>query len=454
MRKREVVHVSSFQPRWYQRDLINALEHGGKKKFVIVWPRRAGKDVATLNLILRQAFKRVGTYYYLYPKYEQCRRAIWDAMLITGEKFLDFIPEKLIAKKNNVEMKIVLVNGSIIQFNGADNADALRGTNPIGVVFSEYSRVNHPEAYNGVVAPILAANGGFVLFISTPYGHNEFYNVYKYAASGNDPEWYYKMLTVDDTKHVSQEVLDKERERMSPEMFMQEYYCSFEVANSGVYYAKYLHEAYAAGRVGFVPHDPSYLVHTAWDLGWNCPSVIIFYQLIGRKICVIDHYHKSNEDLSHYVHQLNSLSELKGYRYGKHFVPHDAKKHELGSGRTRLQILEDLGVKTFVLPRSFLNDGIEVVRHSFKRMFIDKENCSLLLEALENYSRKWDPKAKRYLNKDKENWTNDHCDAFRYMCLSLPYIESGDRSIEEFEKSFQKLVYGNDISLPYVFRDR
>jgi len=155
----------------------------------------SGKDVAALNLLLRQAFKRVGVYYYLYPKYDQCRRAVWDSILITGEKFLDFIPKRLIAKKNNVEMKITLINGSIIQFNGADNADSLRGTNPVGVIFSEYSRINHPDAYNGVIAPILAANGGFVVFISTPNGHNEFYVVYKHSTSGKDEEWYSKILT-------------------------------------------------------------------------------------------------------------------------------------------------------------------------------------------------------------------------------------------------------------------
>jgi len=449
--REEVVKVTTFEPRWYQRDLINSLEHEGKKKFVIVWPRRAGKDVAALNLMLRQAFKRVGIYYYLYPKYDQCRRAVWDSILITGEKFLDFIPRRLIAKKNNVEMKIVLINGSIIQFNGADNADSLRGTNPVGVVFSEYSRVNHPEAYNGVIAPILAANGGWVVFISTPNGHSEFFTVFKYAQSGEDEEWYAKILTVDETKHVTKEVLAKEKSRMSDEMFLQEYYCSFEVANTGSYYAKYVHQAYADGRVGYVPHDTSHQVHTAWDLGWHCPSVIIFFQVIGRKVCVIDHYHKNNEDLSHYVSILRSYSDTKGYQYGRHFAPHDAKKHELGSGKTRLQILEQLGISMTVLGRSLLNDGIEVARHTFKRVFIDQKNCSLLLDALENYSRKWDPVTKRFYNKDKEDWTTDHCDAFRYMCIALSHIDTNERSSEEFDKRYEELMYGRDSMLPKIF---
>jgi len=452
--KEEIIKVTAFEPRWYQRDLINALEHEGKKKFVIVWPRRAGKDVASLNLMLRQAFKRVGVYYYLYPKYDQCRRAIWDSILITGEKFLDFIPKRLIAKKNNVEMKIVLVNGSIIQFNGADNADSLRGTNPVGVVFSEYSRVNHPEAYNGVIAPILAANHGWVTFISTPNGHNAFHEVYKYGMSGEDPDWYVKMLTVDETKHMTPEQLAKEKARMSEELFLQEYYCSFEVSNTGSWYAKYVHSAYAENRVGYVPHDSNHLVHTAWDLGVRAASVVIFYQVIGRKICVINHYHRNNEGLSHYVSVLRSYSSEYGYQYGQHFVPHDAANRDVKDCKSRLDVLSDLGIEPTMLGRAGFHDGIEAVRVKFKRIFIDEKSCSLLLDALENYSRYWDPMTKRFVNDEKKDWTNDHVDAFRYMCLSIDRIDTDERSPEEFDKKYKELIYGGESNLPPVFSDR
>jgi len=236
-------------------------------------------------------------------------------------------------------------------------------------------------------------------------------------------------------------------------MFLQEYYCSFEVANTGSYYAKYVHQAYAEQRIGFVPLDTAHLVHTAWDLGWRCPSIIIFFQVIGRKVCVIDCYNKNNEDLSHYVSKLRSYSELKGYQYGTHFVPHDAKKHELGSGKTRLQILEDLGIHTTILGRTLLNDGIEVVRHTFKRVFIDKKKCSYLLSALEHYSRRWDPIHKRFVNKDKEDWSTDFCDCFRYMCMALPHLETNERSPEEFDKRYRELTYGSDSTLPPIFRD-
>lgn len=450
---REEVKVAGFTPRWYQRELINALEHDGKRNLVVVWPRRAGKDVAALNIMLRQAFRRVGVYYYLFPKQRQCRENIWDSILITGEKFLDFIPKKLIAKKNNVEMKIVLVNGSIIKFSGADNADTLRGGNPVGVVFSEYSRVNHPEAYSAVISPILAGNGGWVIFISTPNGHNNFYDLYKFAEEDETGRWYHTLLTVDDTRHMTEQALADEKKKKADETFLQEYYCSFEIANTGTYYAKYVQQAYADGRVGYVPHDSAYSVHTAWDLGWRCPSVIIFFQVIGRKVCIIDHYHKTNEDLAHYVSMLRSYSQTKSYIFGKHFVPHDAKKHELGSGLTRLQILEQLGLKMDVLERSYLNDGIEVVRHTFKRLFFNEKQCGLLLDALEHYSKDWDPVYKRFIDKDKTDWSTDHCDAMRYLCQALPYIETNERPSEEFDKQYDKIVYGGNANLPPVFRD-
>lgn len=448
--REEIVTVDTFKPRWYQQELVNALEVYGRRQLVAIWPRRAGKDVSALNLMLRQAFKRVGVYYYLFPQYAQCRRAIWDSILITGERFLDFIPSALIKKKNETQMKIQLINGSIIQFNGADKISKLLGTNPVGIVYSEYKSVNNPQAY-GLMRPILAANGGWVLFISTPEGHNLLYDIYKMAKRSDD--WYHTKLTVDDTNHMTEEALAKEREEMSEELFMQEYYCSFEVANTGAYYAKYVAHAYDEDRVGYVPHDASYPVYTAWDLGWHSPSVIVFYQVIGRKICIIDLYHKHNQDLSHYVSLLRSYNVDKGYQYRQHFLPHDAVHHNINDGKTRVQILERLGIKVKVLPKDSFNDGIELVRATFKRMFFDEEKCKLLLSALEKYSRDWDELTKRYINDEKKDWTNDFADVVRYMCISLRYIETNERSPEEFDRRYRELVYGEQSNLPPIFRD-
>lgn len=125
-----------------------------------------GKDIAAFNLCIRECLRKVQTIYYVLPTYSQARKVIWDGIMSNGQKILDFIPEALIESKNSSEMKIRFINGSVLQFCGSDSYSGLIGTNPQGIVFSEYC-ISDPMAYL-YLRPILVANGGWVLFISTP----------------------------------------------------------------------------------------------------------------------------------------------------------------------------------------------------------------------------------------------------------------------------------------------
>ena len=116
--------------------------------------------------MVKKAIEKIGVYFYFLPTYTQAKKIIWDGIDNNGFKFLDHIPEKITKNKNGQEMKIELINGSIIQLIGTDNYDAIRGTNPIGCVFSEYAFQN-PMAWE-VVKPILKLNGGWAIFNTTP----------------------------------------------------------------------------------------------------------------------------------------------------------------------------------------------------------------------------------------------------------------------------------------------
>ena len=158
--------LARFEPRSYQLPVINALEKDGYKKIVCIMPRRAGKDVMAFNMILRAALRKVGVYYYIFPTYSQAKKVIWSSITNAGLAFLDYVPSELVSSKNSQEMKLTLVNSSIIQLVGSDNVDSLMGTNPQGCVFSEFA-MQSPLAYQ-FLRPILTANGGWALFISTP----------------------------------------------------------------------------------------------------------------------------------------------------------------------------------------------------------------------------------------------------------------------------------------------
>ena len=137
----------NWLPRDYQKPLWNSLVTEGYKRAIYVWHRRAGKDLIGLNLIIKSAILETpGTYWHIFPTYNQGKKAIWSETDIKGRKYLDYIPQELIASKNDQEMKIKFVNGSVYQIVGSDNVDALRGAGIKGAVFSEYAE-QRPTAW-------------------------------------------------------------------------------------------------------------------------------------------------------------------------------------------------------------------------------------------------------------------------------------------------------------------
>ena len=373
------IHLNKFQPRPYQLPILDAIENRKYKRVLAILPRRAGKDLTAFNLCIRQCIRKVCVIYYVFPTYAQGKKVIWDSITNTGERILDYIPDCLVASKNSQEMKIRFNNGSLLQIVGSDNYDSLMGTNPQGVVFSEYA-LQDPRAYQ-YIRPILAANDGWAVFISTPRGKNHLYELYQIAK--HSPEtWYCLKLTLDDTQHIPYREIERERAEgvMSEDLIQQEYYTSFEMGVEGAYYARYMDKMRIDGRIGDVPWEANHKVHTAWDIGVRDSTTIIFFQAIGTTVRIIDSYENSKQGLEHYI----SVLEAKPYSYGRHIAPHDIQVKEWGSGMTRLEKARQLGIKFAIADNISIMDGIEAVRSTLNRIWIDQKNCVQFIKALEN----------------------------------------------------------------------
>lgn len=224
----------NFSPRSYQLPFLKAMD-SGIKRASISWHRRSGKDKTAWNYTIKRATQYVGTYFYFLPTYTQAKKVIWDGMDKDGFRFLDHIPKELLANKNDTEMRLELKNGSIIQLVGSDTIDRIVGTNPIGVVFSEYSLMK-PTVWD-LIRPILTENGGWAIFIFTPRGKNHAWKLMT-QAQGDKDKWFAQILTVDDTKSISQEALDSERKEMPQDLFNQEFYCEF-IEGAGQFFRNY-----------------------------------------------------------------------------------------------------------------------------------------------------------------------------------------------------------------------
>jgi hypothetical protein len=428
-----------YSPRSYQRELWLAMKE--RKRAVLVWHRRAGKDKTVMNLTITRAWKhRVGVYYYFFPTYAQAKKVVWDGIDGNGFKFMDHFPPEIVAARNETEMQVTLTNGSIFQLVGTDKMDSIVGTNPVGCVFSEYS-IQNPKAWD-LVRPILSENGGWAVFIYTPRGKNHGHKLYRSAMESPD-RWFVSLRTVDETRRdaegeaggyvvTPEQVDDERRDGMSEEMVQQEYYCSFEGAMEGAYYADMLARARKDGRVGRVPWDPHYPVDTAWDLGVGDANAIAFTQSVGKELRWIDFLESSNVGLDWYVKQMNALP----YAYGTHYAPHDIKVREYSTGKSRWESAANLGVHFEIVPKLPVEDGINAVRRVLALSWFDEEKCGPLLDRLAFYHREYDALNAVWKKTPNHDWSSHAADMVRQRALA--YFEPRrdtppPRAITEFD---------------------
>jgi hypothetical protein len=223
MPKTNITIPYQFTPRPYQIPLLRAMQIGFKRA-VIVWHRRSGKDLTILaGVVVPKMLERVGTYFYIFPTYSQGKKALWDGIDRDGVKIMSRIPEVLIKSRNETEMRIELKNGSALQVIGCENIDNIVGTNPVGVIFSEYP-ICKAIAWD-YIRPILAENGGFAIFDFTPRGMNHGWKILQQAKENES--WFYQLLTVDDTHAIPPEAIEEEKMQMPEDLFLQEYYLKF-----------------------------------------------------------------------------------------------------------------------------------------------------------------------------------------------------------------------------------
>lgn len=438
MNKPETIVMDKFKPRDYQLEFIRSMENFGYKKAIIVWPRRSGKDICAWNIIIRSAIRTVGSYIYCLPSFSMCRRVLLNSKLHDGSSFMDFIPRKLIAGFNKQEMKITLINGSIIIMIGSDNADQrVVGMSAKGIVISEAALAS-PVGIS-YLQPMITASDGFFIAISTPRGHSKFWELYTMALNAED--WYVSKLTVDDTKHVPLERIEADIKSgiMSYELAQQEWWTSFSSTNQGSYYGKYLDKMRLNDQITVVPYEPSLQTYCFMDIGMNDMFTILFVQTTSLTIRIFDYYENHSEGLEHYANIIKS----KGYGVVKVYAPHDIRVRELTTGISRLEKLRSLGLDTEVVANLPINDGIEAVRTILPRTYIESKKCSKLVTAIENYTKDYDEAKQVFKDKPKHD---RHCFTGDQL---VRVTNTGNR---KREVQIKNIMVGDYVATPFGYK--
>lgn len=422
---------NNWKPRPYQMAAWSYLEKGGKHA-ELVWHRRSGKDEICLHRTACAAFERVAGYWHMLPEYSQARKAIWDAVNPhTGKKRIDeAFPHELRSNTRDQEMQIVFKNGSTWQVVGSDRFDALVGSTPAGIVYSEWALAN-PTA-RAYLRPIIAENNGWQVFITTPRGRNHAHTTLK--AAQKDTAAFAQVLDARDTGIFTEERLQIELASYIAEFgedygrskFEQEYLCSFEAANLGAILARAIGIAEKDGRISdaieFDPYGQCFDISA--DIGRRDTATWWFWQSKIGGHTVFDYDSGWGIDAEEWCYRLRekiNKYHLAGGQsaLGTIWLPHDARAKTFAAKRSAVEIfIEYFGADhVAITPNSRISDRVNAARVLLPRIEFHETNCEQGLNGLRAWSYEYDEEKKIFSSDPLHDWASHDGDGFSYGCL-------------------------------------
>jgi hypothetical protein len=399
----EVIEIA-YKPREQQLAIHELMD--SKRFGVVVAHRRMGKTVSAINHLIKDALlnqKEAPRYAYIAPTYGQAKRVAWD--------YLVKYAEPLGGTSNISELRVDFW-GRRIQLFGSDNPETLRGQYFDGVILDEIGDQN-PKIWTDIVRPALADRKGWCLFIGTPKGHNHFKELRDRAEK--EDGWGLLEFKASETGVVDDTELKAAKNEMGEDKYRQEFECSFDAAVEGSYYGQVLNELEEKKHMQEIPREELSRTFTAWDLGMGDSTSIWVAQLVGTEVRLLDYYENHGVGLDHYVKWIKDNDYLKA----EHILPHDVRVRELGTGKSRMEMLEDAGLEVKIAPRMGLDDGIQAVRRLLPRCWFNVPQVQIGLNCLRNYRRDYDEKRKIFFERPLHDWSSHGSDSFRYLALGL-----------------------------------
>lgn len=318
--------------------------------------------------------------------------------------------------------------GSEVIFKGLkrETADSLKSIPDVDYAFVEEAQCVSKKSIE-ILIPTIRKRGSQIIWAFNPDTPND--PVMTEIVNKADAKTFVCKINSEDVEEFLSDTVIADREKMKHEDYGQYLHVWMgepRTQAQGSIYAEYVGRASEEGRISsHVAYDSGAPVFTAWDMGISDSTAIIFAQVIGNEIHLIDYYEDSGQALTNYVGKIKQLP----YNYETHFIPHDSKIREYSSGKTRVEFFRDMGVhNTTVLKAGSVADGIDEVRNAMSRVWINSEKCERLIKCLKEYHYEWDEKNQMLHKTPLHDWTSHACDAMRYLVAGLNSWQSGNQN--------------------------
>lgn len=356
-----------------------AIAESERRFRVAVCGRRFGKTHLAMRELAKFARRPNSLCWYVAPTRSQGKGIVWDQL----KERLGAL--RWIAKTNESELTITLVNGSEISIKSADAYDRMRGYSVNFCVFDEFADFDS-EVWTAV-RPTLSDKRGHALFIGTPKGGRSSwaYDIFSNGVNNLD-DWESFTFTTLQGGNVPPEEIEAAKRDMPERMFRQEYMSTWEESAGQIYYAfDRLHNVKELKD----PNLSTIYLGCDFNLSPLCASVMVRY---GDTLHVID-------EIQLYSSNTDELADEVKARYPKSKVfcypdPAGAARSTKSAGRTDHTILANAG---FIVkaPRSHtpVRDRINAVNArlcnaSGERHLFISPKCKYTIQCLERQTYK------------------------------------------------------------------
>lgn len=398
----------------------------------IIAHRRAGKSYALLNdMIVRALTPRPDNlrqqFAMMAPTQTQARSIAWSYLKDQTACFAGAKGYKALEQHLTITLpdpRNTNKPGSTIMLVGAENAERLRGLFLDGIVIDEAADVAD-FIISQIIRPALADRLGWLTVSGTVKSIDDYLWRTHLLAEKMPLMWYSAILPADQTGIIPQHELDDLRASMSEEAFQVEFLCNVNAATTGKIFLPYMDHK----KIIKVPYDPAGAAPiTAWDLGMSDSTAIWVMQMCGKEPHILNFYQESGKSLDHFVDWLAKLEYAK--RLGAHLLPHDSKVRELGSGKTRIQILREMGLRNLKVVTKLPKDQqIEAARLLLPKCYFNEDTTEDGRKALRNYSFKFDPQRKVFSPSPLHDQYSNGC----LIAGTLVKTARGDVPIEDVQ---------------------
>ena len=424
-----------FNPRWYQKEALMALERGIRRA-VWCWARRGCKDMTAFAYVVKKMVESPINVVLVFPVKEQGKNDFWENIENDGFKTIEHIPAALVERQDNSNMLIVLKNGSTFQILGSGDPKALRGANGKIYILSEF--VDIPGSVLDVIGPVVRNNGGQIIIQSTPkidgISGATFQTLFKRAESRDDQ--YASLITA--KEYLTEAELEDERQECIAKygndfFYRQEYLCDWGQTSSTSYYGAVLNKLQLDGKIGRFPYDPAYPAFSSWDYGMSDSTAIGFWQYINKRCKVIDYYETHDIALGVTLEYVKS----KPYNMMWHFFPHDLSVRD-SDAIERIEKVRAAGLpNSSLLRREPTEDGLKRAVENTMFCEFNEATTEDLRRKLQIYKRKFNGVTGDY--EGPEHKTESHAaDEHRYMWAAID---------QEFDPKTGLFLYSPDLQV-------